>query len=384
MAEKRAQARIDLGAVRANVASLQAFIGPAAQLMAVIKADAYGHGLIPVAHAALEAGAAWLGVATVAEGAALRDAGIAAPIALLCTPSPGEAQAALMLHLTVMVGDMATLQALSHAVARRRTTENPPSIHLEIDTGMGRSGTLPDQAVELWRAVRAAGLRVTGLTTHFADADGADLEFTTAQQAVFERARTALEQAGARFEVIHLPNSAATLRFGAAGSNLVRPGLLLYGILPPIPHLTSSVADPQNRINLPALQPVLTLAARVATIRALPAGHPISYGVTHRLVRPGRVATVLIGYGDGYPRRLSNRGVMLLRGKRAPILGRVCMDQTVVDVTDIPGVEPGEEAVCIGFQGDDHISIEEIAATIDTTEHEIPTCLTARIPRVYC
>ncbi|HZT43126.1 MAG TPA: alanine racemase [Chthonomonadaceae bacterium] len=381
--QRRAWARVDLDAVRANVAALRAFLGPAVRLMAVVKADAYGHGLVPVARAALEAGAAWLGAATVAEGVALREAGLAAPIALLCAPLPDEAEAALTWQLTVMAGDSDTLQALSRAIARLRALPETPAVHLEVDTGMGRSGILPDQALDLWRATSAAGLRVTGLTTHFADADGADLEFTAAQQSAFDRVRTALEQAGARFEIIHLPNSAATLRFGAAGGNLVRPGLLLYGILPPIPNLTAPAASAANSPSLPALQPVLTLAARVATVRTLPAGHPISYGVTHRLARPSRVATVLIGYGDGYPRRLSNRGAMLLRGKRAPILGRVCMDQTVIDVTDIPGVEPGEEAVCIGSQGDDRISIEEIAAVIDTTEHEISTCLTPRVARIF-
>src|SRR5579871_541431 len=231
MRERRAQARIDLSAVRANVAALRAFLGPAAHLMAVVKADAYGHGLVPVAQTALETGAAWLGVAAVAEGAALREAGVDAPIALLCAPLPDEVDTALALDLTVMAGDLATLQALSQAVARRPAPSAPPAVHLEIDTGMGRSGTLPEQALDLWRAAQAAGLRVTGLTSHFADADGADLEFTMAQEIAFDRARTALEQAGARFEFIHLPNSAATLRFGACGCNLVRPGLLLYGIL---------------------------------------------------------------------------------------------------------------------------------------------------------
>ncbi|HZO91638.1 MAG TPA: alanine racemase [Chthonomonadaceae bacterium] len=378
----RAWAEIDLGAVRANVTALRAFCGPQTQLMAVVKADAYGHGLAPVAQAAVVAGADWLGVATVAEGMALRAVGLEAPIALLCPPAPDEAEAVIAHRLTAMVGDLTTLEALAGAACPFIRHGNAPAIHLEIDTGMGRAGVLPEAALSLWRAALQAGLRVTGLATHFADADGPDSTFTQSQVLAFQRTRAALEEAGARFEVIHLSNSAATLRFPEARGNLIRPGLLLYGILPPVPAPAYDVAS-ANTAEWPAVQPVLTLKARVATVRALPAGHPISYGVSHRLKRPSTVATVLIGYGDGYPRRLSNQGHMLLRGRRAPILGRVCMDQTVVDVTDIPGVVPGEEVACIGAQGAERITVEEIAALLDTTEHEITTCLTARIPRLY-
>ena len=369
-ADTRAWIEVDQNAIRANMACLRALSGVGDRMvMAVVKADAYGHGLVPTAQAALESGADWLGVATVAEGAALRCAGLYAPILLLCAPAPGEAERLLHLGLITSVGDAATRDALAHA-AKRLDLPKPPAVHLEIDTGIGRAGVLPEQAPAFWRETVAAGLRVTGLMTHFSDADG-DEPFTWAQRHTFLAVRSALEQAGAQFEQVHLCNSAGALRLGAAENTMVRAGLLLYGIR-------------SSREALPALvlHPAMTVKARVGTVRSLPQGHPISYGATHRLVRPSRVATVLIGYGDGYPRRLSNCGSVLLRGRRAPILGRVCMDQTVVDVTDLPGVEPGDTAVCLGAQAAERITVEELAALLATTEHEITTCFTARLPRI--
>lgn len=368
--DSRAWCEVNRSAIRANMAVLRAMPSlKGCMVMAVVKADAYGHGLIPTAQTAVEAGATWLGVATVAEGVALRQAGLTAPVLLLCAPAPAEAVRLLRFGLIASVGDRATRDALAQA-AQRLDLRRPPEVHLEIDTGIGRAGVLPEQAPAFWRETIAAGLRVTGLMTHFADADS-DAEFTATQQNAFRAARRALEQAGAAFENVHLSASAGALRLGSADGALVRAGLLLYGIQP------SAAEFPAL-----ALHPAMAVKARVGTVRTLPQGHPISYGATCRLSRSSRVATVLIGYGDGYPRRLSNCGAMLLRGERAPILGRVCMDQTVVDVTDIPGVEPGETAVCLGSQGEGRIAVEEIAALLTTTEHEITTCFTARLPRI--
>ncbi len=358
----RAWVEIDLAALRANTRTLIAHLGPAVALMAVVKADAYGHGLLPAARAALPAGARWVGVATVAEGAALRGAGITAPIALLCGPPPDDAPAIVANQLTPMLGDPELAAALGRARGDRSV-----EVHLEIDTGMGRSGVLPEHAVSLWRQCGALGLKVTGICTHFADADGLDADLTLLQWERFADARRSLEAAGAHFDWVHAGNSAAVTRYPENGCNLARPGLLLYGIVP----------------NVNNIVPVLALKARVGVVRDLPAGHTISYGATCRLARPSRVATVLIGYGDGFPRRLSNCGEILVRGSRAPILGRVCMDQTVIDVTDIPGVVAGDIATCIGVDGVERVRVEAIAGLMDTTEHEITTCLTARLPRIY-
>ncbi len=367
----RAWVEVNLEAVRGNVRSAQDWVGANARIMAVVKADAYGHGLLPVARVALDAGAAWLGVAAVGEGIALREAGIQAPICLLCAFGQNEAGVLIEHAITPLVGDAVSLDALicarSTAPALQSQDANRFAIHLDVDTGIGRSGVQPAQAVGLWQRAVRAGLNVSGVSTHFADADNEDRLLTPQQERAFDHTCARLTEAGARFEWVHAANSPAMLRGCVSAANLARPGLLLYGI-GPAPY---------------ALAPVLALKAAVATVRDLPAGHGISYGATHRLTRPSRIATVLIGYGDGYPRRLSNQGQMLIRGHRVPILGRVCMDQTVVDVTDTPDIMPGDEAVCIGTQGSERIAIEDIATLIDTTPHEITTCLTARLPRLY-
>lgn len=368
----RAWAEIHLGAVAGNLTAIRSLTARGTKVMAVVKADAYGHGLVPVATVAQAAGAEWLGVATVAEGSTLREAGLTVPIALLCGFAPEEANTLVDNNITPSIGDSEALAAITHAV-RRSECKTPYAIHLDIDTGIGRAGIQPQEAVSLWQAATNAGLHVSGLCTHFADADGAEDTFSRQQEALFEQTYAALRVAGAQFDLIHLSNSPATLRTYGLTGNLVRPGLLLYGIAPRNTH--ASTAD--------NLTPILTLKARVAAVRELDAGQPISYGMTHRLQRKSRVATVLIGYGDGYPRRLSNCGRMLLHGQYAPILGRVCMDQTVIDVTDIPAVMAGDTAVCIGQQDCERITVSQIASLIDATEHEITTCLLPRIPRLY-
>ncbi len=385
----RAWAEVDLTVVQANARALAAHLAPHRALMAVVKADAYGHGLVPVSRAALLGGAGWLGVATVSEGLALRREGVAAPIALLCSPTPDDAPAVVENGLTLQIGDSEITVALTEARDGRKV-----EVHLDIDTGMGRSGALPENAVALWQQCRRGGLTVTGLCTHFADADGSGAALTLQQWKRFATVRHALEGAGARFDWIHVSNSAASIQYPDHDCNLVRPGLLLYGLRPPIsePESTGLPAvqaaailgqGDQASTAFPAGKPALALRTRVAAVRCLPERHTISYGATHRLSRPSRLATILIGYGDGFPRRLSNCGAVLIRGCRAPILGRVCMDQTVVDVTDIPGVAAGDIATCIGTDGAETITAEAIAGLIQTTEHEITTCLTARLPRVY-
>ena len=363
---RRAWVEVDSSAIRDNVAAIRAYCG-GVDVLAVVKANAYGHGMIPVAQTAMAACVAWLGVATLEEGIALREAGITANVALLCHPAPDEAEAVFAYGLTPTVGDWDTLEAFLQA-ARRGGQQD--AIHLEIDTGIGRSGVLPQNAVNFWSRAVSGNLRVTGLSTHFSDPDSEASAFPEAQLECFETTRKTLQRAGGRFDWVHISSSAALLRFPQRSGNLLRPGLLLYGLRPL--SLNAKIE----------LRPALTLKARVATVRELPARHNISYGLTHALTRPSRVATVLIGYGDGYPRRLSNVGSMLIHGKPAPILGRVCMDQTVVDVTDIPQAAAGDTAVCIGRQGDRQITAESLAALIETTEHEITTCLTARLPRI--
>ncbi|CEK17705.1 alanine racemase [Chthonomonas calidirosea] len=362
----RAWATVHLAAIRANIATLRRIASPSKEIMAVVKADAYGHGLLAVAKAALEAGVQWLGVATVEEGRCLRRAGITCPIALLCVPAPQEAEWVVQYNLTPLIGSEDVLRALVAAGCREA--------HLEVDTGMGRAGVLPEEATALWRLAQSRGLAFTGLGTHFADAENPQDELSQKQLECFHWVRSTLEKAGARFRWIHSANSAALLAGLDSESNLVRPGLLVYGILP---------STRQNQLWRTQFLPALQLEASIGTVRELPQGHSISYGATHRLTRPSRVATALIGYGDGYPRRLSNQGYMLVHGQKAPILGRICMDQTVLDVTEIPFVQSGDVAVAIGKQGTECLFVEELAKSVGTTEHEITTCLTQRIPRFF-
>lgn len=374
---RRAWAEIDLSAIAHNVHSLQNHIKAETQILAVVKADAYGHGAVEVSQTALNAGATWLGVAAVAEGVQLREAGIAAPTLLLCNPAPDEFEEVLHHRFTPMIGDSPTLRTFAEEADRLGMQRNELPVHIEVDAGMGRAGVLPQDAPALYREMQTLGVDVNGLAMHFPDADADDLTATLQQQRLFHATRAELETLGAKFDWIHLSNSAATLRLDHAGENLVRPGRLLYGILPP-----NADKRPDGSITLPPLKPALTLKTRIAVIRDLPKGHTLSYGSTYRLKRPSRIATVLIGYGDGYPRSLSNIWTMLLHGKRAPIVGRICMDQSLLDVTDIPEAKPGDSVVCIGEEGGERILAVEIAQRIGTTEHAITTRLTGRVARI--
>jgi alanine racemase len=366
----RVVAEIDLGAIRNNVSEICGFVGPRVAVMPVVKADAYGHGALEVARVALESGADWLGVATVEEGVALRKVLPSVNIAVFAPINYDDAETVVLNRLTTFLSDMEGAQALSRAGQKLR---GGARVHLEVDTGMGRSGALPDMAIRITKQVaRMPSILICGLTTHFPSAeDGPD--FTMMQLSQFLKTAEAVKETDTQLQHIHCANSAALLRYPGARMNMVRPGLLIYGIVPTVPESTL----------LPALRPALTLKTHVALVRALPEGHTISYGRTHILRRPSLVATLPVGYGDGYPRALGNFGEVLINGQRAPIIGRICMDVTMVDVTEIPNVEQGTEVVLIGAQGEDRITVEELARSIQTTEHDITTRLTARVPRIF-
>jgi len=366
----RVWAEIDLSAIRQNIDAIRALVGPRVDLMPVVKADAYGHGMREVARAALKAGAEWLGVASVAEGVTLRPLLPDANICVFAPFDPADAEEIACHRLTPFLSNLDGARALSRAAQRLRTSVH---VHLEADTGMGRSGVLPDQVAQVAEQVaRMPCIHLTGLATHFPSAED-DPAFTARQLETLNQARKKVEAAGAPLRYVHCASSAAILRYPESRLNLVRPGLLLYGILPAVPPETP----------IPDLRPALTLKTRVVLIRSLPAGHPISYQRTHTLARASRIATLPVGYGDGYPRALGNAGHALLCGRRAPIVGRVCMDVTLADVTDIPEAAVGSEVVLIGAQGQAQIRVEEIARLIGTTEHDVTTRLTPRVPRIY-
>ena len=354
---------VDLEAIRHNVRRLK----PAgAELMAVVKADAYGHGDVPVARAALEAGATWLGVALVEEGLALREAGISARILVLSELPRGAEAEAVRADLTPTVYTEEGVEALAREA---RAAGRALPVHVKLDTGMHRVGLWPpERAVELCRLVVERGLELEGLWTHFASAES-DEPTTLAQLERFLRAAEAVREAGLRPRLLHAANSAATIRFPKAHLDFVRPGAAVYGLA-----AGPGLAE--------GLRPAMTLRSRVSFVKRLEAGERLSYGHRYRLERDAWVATVPVGYADGYPRALSGKADVLIRGRRHRVAGTVTMDQLLVDCGEEP-VAPGDEVVLLGAQGSERITAEELAEHAGTIGYEIVTAISARVPREH-
>jgi alanine racemase len=364
-----AWAEVDLNALTHNVRLLRAALRPPAQLMAVVKANAYGHGAVPVAQTALAHGATWLGVARVREGSELRAAGIAAPILVLGPSAPSEAGAAVRARLRVSIASPLVARALSEQSQQQGTVT---AVHIKVDTGMSRFGVLATEALAFARAIHAMPeLRLEGVFTHFASADEQENTFTHTQVDRFRQVLRELQEADIAVPVHHAANSAGTLAAREFHFDLARAGIALYGIAPS-----------EDLMPRAGLQPALSLKSRVALVKELPAGASIGYGRTHICERPTRVALVSIGYADGVRRVLSNRGEVLIRGARARMLGRVSMDQLVVSVDGIDAFE-GDEVTLIGKQGEARIAIEEFAGWAGTIPYEVLTGIGARVPRVY-
>jgi alanine racemase len=354
---------VDLDAVRHNVRRLKP---PAVELMAVVKADAYGHGDGPVARAALEVGATWLGVALVEEGIGLREAGIAAPILVLSELPRGSEPDALAAGLTPSVYTPEGVDALARAAGTGATR---PRVHVKLDTGMHRVGLWPPEAAPAFcRSVAEAGLEVEGLWTHFATSE-ADGITTRLQLGRLLTAAEAVRAEGVTPRLLHAANSAATILHPQAHLDLVRPGAALYGLA-----AGPGLAE--------GLRPAMRLRSEVTLVKRLPAGERLSYGHRYELERDAWVATVPVGYEDGYPRLLSNRAEVLIRGRRRRVAGTVTMDQLLVDCGD-DEVAPGDEVVLLGEQGDERITAEELAAHVGTIGYEIVTAISERVPREY-
>ena len=355
---------VDLEAVRHNVRRLKP---PHAELMAVVKADAYGHGDLEVARAALEAGATRLGVALVEEGVGLRERGIQAPILVLSEVPRGAERDSLAAGLTPTVYTRAGLEAVADAAKAAKAA--PVGVHVKLDTGMHRVGLWPpEEAPAFCRAVLDAGLRLEGVWTHFATAE-ADEPTTRAQLARLLAAVVALKAEGIAPGLVHAANSAATILYPESHLDLVRPGAALYGLA-----AGPGLAE--------GLRPAMTLRSAVTLARRLPAGERLSYGHRLTLERDAWVATVPVGYGDGYPRRLSSRAEVLIGGRRHLVAGTVTMDQLLVDCGDHEPHE-GDEVVLLGAQGDERITAEELADIVGTIGYEIATAISERVPREY-
>ena len=377
-------AEIDLDAVAANVRELRRVTRPEARLLVAVKANAYGHGLVEVARQALESGADALGVARMPEALALRDAGIDAPVLVFGFTPPSDVEALVRHDLIQTVYALKTARAYAELIGK---SGGRLKVHLKVDTGMGRLGILPDSRryVEpgmdisdhaVREVVDIAGLNelaLEGIFTHFASSDSADKRFAEEQFDIFMAFLDQLKRSGLEFEVRHAANSGAIIDMPHTHLDMVRAGVSLYGLYP------SGEVD-KSRIDL---TPAMTLKARIAHLKKVPAGFPVSYGMTHTTQAPTTVATVPVGYADGFNRRLSNRGHMLVRGQKAPIIGRVCMDLTMIDVGHIPGAAVEDEVVILGRQANEAITADELADLLDTINYEITSAITARVPRVY-
>ena len=360
---------IDGEALRSNWRTLRGKLAKEVQMLAVVKANGYGLGLLNVSRIAVEEGAAYLGVSSVEEGLALREAGFSIPVLILGSLYPFDSFELLFEHkLTPTLASLAAAEALS-ALARKRGERLP--VHLKIDSGFGRTGVSVSNAPAFIQQVaQKPGLLVEGLYTHFASSD-VDPDYTQAQAQAFLSVVQKVKSQGIEPRWIHLANSAALLRFPETHGTLVRPGLAFYGV-PPYP----------RALNVIALTPALAWKSRVIFLKMVPEGSSISYARTWIAKRPTRVATLAAGYADGLPRILSNKGQVLIGGRRAPILGRVTMDMTMVDVTDLPDCHVGDEAVLLGRQGAEDLTANEMADWAQTNAYEILCRIGARVPRV--
>ncbi|HLZ22654.1 MAG TPA: alanine racemase [Ktedonobacterales bacterium] len=363
---------IDLSAIGQNTRLAKDLVGPETQVLVSLKADAYGHGALRVARTVLHNGASWLGVATVSEAEPLRAAGITAPVLVFGYTAPWQAREAARLNLRATVYALESARALARAA---HDLGHEVRIHVKVDTGMARLGLRAEDIpaiVNFFVELRnLPGLIVEGIFTHFATADSADQTYARRQLDRFLAVLAALDERGLRPPLVHAANSAAMLTLPEARFDMVRPGVAIYGLSP-----SAEVRLPEH------FQPALAFKTQVAQVKDIPAGEGVSYGATYITTAPARIAVLPVGYADGFRRAPSNWGEVLVRGHRAPLVGRVCMDQCMVDVTTIPGVRQGDEVVLIGRQGGDELTAEAVAERLGTISYEVVAELLARVPRI--
>ena len=360
--------RIDLAALRHNLAAIRRAVGPGVAVCGVVKADAYGHGAVPVARTLAAAGIEHFAVASLDEAKELRDAGIAVPILVFGSVRPDRARETARLRLAVTVWSAAAVRALAEAL----DPGEPLDVHVKIDTGMHRIGALADDLSALVGALRAGPFRIAGTMSHLACADEPGHASVPAQIDAYEGALRELAALGAAPGIRHLANSAGAVEWPQARYDMVRAGIALYGGAPS-PHLA-------GRLDL---EPVMSLRTRVLQVKTIPAGDRVGYGHTYAATRPTRLAVLPVGYAICYPRALSNRGEVLVRGRRAPVAGTVSMDHVTVDVTDVPDVAEGDVVTLWGSDGAQHLDVMELGARAGTIGYELLTCVSPRTPRIY-
>jgi alanine racemase len=366
---------VDLDALATNITILREGLSNDAAFMAVVKANAYGHGAVPIAETALAAGAASLAVATVDEGAELRRAGITAPVLVLGPVGEAERQRAVGLDLALAISDIGFAAGVA-SDARMQLRKKPLPVHLKIDTGMRRFGVMPDDVVPTAQAILShPELQLAGVFTHLACADVEDPAFAHEQVVIFDRCVTTLREAGIEVPVHHVANSAATIRFPGFHKDMVRVGIAMYGLRPDI-----SLPLPDG------VKPVMTVHSRVSRVIPLAPGDTVGYGGTWRAEEPAHGALIPIGYADGYQRALSSKGWMAIAGNRADILGRVCMDQTIVRLPVAAPRESGQPVVIVGDGTPATLpapTFDELAQAAGTIGYELVASLAARLPKLY-
>lgn len=367
MRARNVWAEVDLSAIAHNVQVTRKVLKPGTKICAVVKADAYGHGAVPVATAALAAGVNYLAVSMTQEALELREAGIMAPILILGTMTEEHEKALVDYNITQTVYDLAVAQELSAAALQENKVAK---VHLAVDTGMNRIGCRPEEAADLAEAIsKLPHVELEGMFSHFASADEMDNSFAESQYRKFMEADRAIKDRGIQIPLVHIDNSAGITEMKHTECDMVRQGITLYGLWP---------SDDVERCL--DLKPALSLKAEVVFVKDVPAGEKIGYGCTYETKAPMKVATIPLGYADGYSRALSNRGYITIRGYKAPVVGRICMDQFMVDVTNVPGVHKGDEAVIFGPGG---VSLDQLAKWVGTIPYELMCLLSTRVPRKY-
>ena len=365
-ATRPTRAIIDLRAISHNIREIRKKIGTERDLMAVVKADAYGHGAVEVARTALESSADCLGVAIPEEGQNLRKAGINVPILVLGLIQPSEAHKVVESSLDQAVCSVDLAEALDQEARKASVRVN---VHIKVDTGMSRIGLKPDDVPAFVRTIRLMkNVNVQGLFTHFATADASDKSFSRRQIDLFNRVIEQIRLMGIDIPQKHMANSAGVLDLAESYHDLVRPGIMIYG------HYPSNEVSRSIR-----LCPAMTFKTRISFLKTVPPRTPIGYGGSFVTTRETRVATIPVGYGDGYPRLLSGRGIVSVNDRRAPLLGRVCMDMCMIDVSEVPNAKPGDEVILFGHDP----TVDEIAAIVGTINYEILCLVGKRVPRVY-
>jgi len=359
-------AEVDLSALEFNFFQVKKIVGPDTKIMAVVKCDAYGHGLVPIAKRLEKLGVEYLGVASIDEAIALRKNKITLPMLVLGNILNKDIRPLFQYRLTQTISDYQLALKLNQEAKRKGKIIR---VHIKVDTGMGRLGVLYREARDFVKKISLlSNLNIEGLFTHFPSADH-DPEFTHYQIDIFNQLITDLKRMGIRIPLVHAANSMGIIGYSESHFNLVRPGLMLYGIYP----------RPGLDIKL---KPVLSLKTRVIFLKSMPSGQGVSYGRTYITKKKTIIAVLPIGYGDGYPRNLSNRADVLIKGRRFRISGTICMDQIMVDVGDCP-VKPGDEVILIGKQGTSRINAEELAQLSETIPYEVVCGIGSRVPRVY-